>query len=107
MPTITSEMIWIKSLLATVGIFLEKPMRLFCDNQATIHIAKNPLFHGTTKHIEITCHFVRERILYSNLVMCYVPSIYQVVDIFTKALGSQQFLFLRGKLDMINSYAPP
>ena len=107
MATATSEMIQIKSLLGAMGCFLDKPMNLFCDNQATLHIAKNPIFQERTKHIKIDCYFVRERLLLEDLVTSYVPSKLQVADIFTKSLGKQQFMLLKGKLGMINSHAPP
>ena len=73
MAIVTSEMVWIKTLLAALGVFLEEPMQLFWDNQVTLYIAKNSVFHERTKHIEIDCHFVRERILSGGLVTSYLP----------------------------------
>jgi len=106
MATVTSDLIWIKSFLASMRMFMKHPMQLFCDNQAALHIAKNPVFHERTKHVEIGCYFVRKRLLSGELVTRYVPSKWQVVDIFTRALGKQQFLFLMSKLGMVNPYAP-
>jgi len=106
MATVTSEVIWVKAFLASMGVFLTRPINLFCDNQVALHIAKNPVFHERTKHIEIDCHFVRERILSGDLTPSYLPSKYQIADIFTKALGKQQFQFLHSKLGIVNPYAP-
>jgi len=107
MATVTNELIWIKSFLAAMGVYHTSPMTLFCDNQAALHISKNPVFHERTKHIEMDCHFVQERLLSGDLTTGYVPSKYQVADIFTKALGKSQFPVLMGKLGIVNPYAPP
>ena len=107
MTTTTSELVWIKSFLAAMGIFHTFPMKLFCDNQAALHIAKNPVFHERTKYIEIDCHFVRERLLSGELTTGYISSKNQVADIFTKAVGRHHFQFLQGKMGIVNPYAPP
>ena len=39
------------------------PMPMYCDNQAAIFIFGNLAFHERTKHIEIDCHFIRDKVL--------------------------------------------
>ena len=56
------EIMWIHQLLMDVGIETSLPVKLWHDNQAVMHIASNSVFHERTKHIEINCHFVREKI---------------------------------------------
>ena len=72
------EIMWIRQLLLEVGIETSIPAKLWCDNQATRHIASKPVFHERTKHIEIDCHFVPEKI--------------QLGDIFTKPLSGDRLV---------------
>ena len=62
MTQFVCEILWICQLLMEVGIKTSVPAKLWCDNQAAMHIASNPVFHEQTKHIEIDYHFVCEKI---------------------------------------------
>ena len=52
MAATTSELVWIKSFLASLGVFHTQAMQLFCDSQAALHIARNLVFHERTKHTD-------------------------------------------------------
>lgn len=106
MASAVSELVWIKLFLASLGVFQKRPIRLYCDSQAALHIANNPVFHERTKHIEIDCHFVREKLAVGMLQLSHIGSKQQPADLFTKALGSTQFHHLKGKLGMIDLHAP-
>ncbi|PKI59617.1 hypothetical protein CRG98_020026 [Punica granatum] len=106
MAATVSEVIWLRSLLSSLGVQMTAPTRLFCDNQAALHIAANPVFHERTKHIEIDCHFVREHLKSGVVTTDYLPTRLQLADIFMKALGRDRFRFLLSKLGIRDLHAP-
>lgn len=91
MASITCELIWLRYLLRDLWVTHTQPATLYCDNQATLHIDANSVFHERTKHIEIDCHVVWERIKREELKTAYISTGNQMADISTKALGKHHF----------------
>nr|GEZ31480.1 retrovirus-related Pol polyprotein from transposon TNT 1-94 [Tanacetum cinerariifolium] len=61
------------------------------DNTSAIAISNNLVRHSTTKHIDIRYHFIRDHILKGGIGLHFVPTQYQIVDIFTKPLDEPTF----------------
>ena len=59
-------------------------MKLICDNQVVLHISSNPVFYEKTKHIEVDCHFIIEKIASGCMTTSFVNSNDQLADIVIK-----------------------
>ena len=105
MVTTTCEVTWFLYLLKDLHISREKPVLMYCDNQAALHISASLVFHERSKHIEVDYHIVRNKVLNGTINTFYVSSKNQLADIFTKALGVNNFLRLLKRLGIINIFA--
>lgn len=95
-----AEVTWMVRILQEIGVVNLKPVTLHCDNQSALHIARNPVFHERTKHIDLDCHFTREKVMEGLIELTYLPTTHQLADVFTKVLPSAQFTNLLSKLGM-------
>ena len=106
MAAIACELKWFKGLLLILGVNRPTAIRLFCDSQFALHIAKNPVFHEHTKHIDVDYHFVRDAITDDLIAPSYVHTTAQLADIFTQALEKLQFDTFLSKLGIYDPHAP-
>jgi hypothetical protein len=72
------------------------------DNKSTISLARNPIAHGRSKHIEIKFHFLRDQVSKGKLKLTHCRTEVQIVDILTKPLKIERFKELRKMLKVIS-----
>ncbi|GKE64635.1 hypothetical protein Tco_1518796 [Tanacetum coccineum] len=101
-----ADILWMKSQLTNYDIIYEK-VPIFCDNTSAIAISNNPELYSRTKHIDIRYHFIRDHILKGDIELHFVPTQYQLADIFTKPLIEPTFKRLIVELGMLNIESKP
>jgi hypothetical protein len=94
----TQEAIYLRMLFEESGMKVEQPLVIKEDNQACISFTRQPGDHTRTKHIDVRSCFVRRWVECGELVLEHVDTTQQLADIFTKALDTRQFQFLRDHL---------
>jgi hypothetical protein len=89
------EAIWLRRFLTELRfekeVRLQLPTIIHEDNQSAIALAKNPIHHARSKHIDIQFHFIRERIEAGEIELVYTPTEHMTADILTKALAAPKF----------------
>ncbi|GJR45598.1 hypothetical protein Tco_1313701 [Tanacetum coccineum] len=101
-----ANILWIKSQLNDYDIIYER-VPIFCDNTSAIAISNNLVLHSRTKHIDIKSYFIRDHILKGDIELHFIPTQYQLADIFTKPLDEPTFKRLIVKLGMLNIDSKP
>ncbi|GKC65091.1 hypothetical protein Tco_1097689 [Tanacetum coccineum] len=93
--------LWIQNQLLDYGYNFMNT-KIFIDNESTICIVKNPVFHSKTKHIEIRHHFIRDSDEKRLIQVIKIHTDHNVVDLLTKALDVSRFQFLTASIGMLN-----
>lgn len=104
LSTTVCELQWISYLASDLGVQFSLPLPLWCDNKAALHITANPVFHERTKHLDIDCHFVRQKFKDGFIVPMFIPTGSQLADSFTKILTGTHFRTLVSKLGLCDVY---
>ncbi|XP_058755682.1 secreted RxLR effector protein 161-like [Vicia villosa] len=91
----TQQSLWLRKILEDIGEKQEESLLLHCENKSAIAMAKNPVFHSRTRHINIKHHFIRSVIENGDVELVFCSSQEQLAYIFTKALPRGRFQQLR------------
>ncbi|WVZ80796.1 hypothetical protein U9M48_028247 [Paspalum notatum var. saurae] len=92
-----SQLLWMKATLSDFGLRFGK-IPLLVDSTSAISVAKNPVLHSRTKHIDVRFHFLRDHYEKGDIDLVHVVSANQLADIFIKPLEFDTFTRLRGEL---------
>jgi len=84
------ELQWLQYLCHDLHTNIFESFVIYCDNKFAIFIAKNPMFHERTKHIEIDCHFFRTKLQEGLIHLISVSSTKQVTDMLTEPLHEHE-----------------
>lgn len=97
-----AQVLWMKNQLHDYGTdFRQIP--IYCDNTSAIAISNNPCLHSRTKHIDLRYHFIRDHVMKEDVELHFIPTEYQLADLFTKPLDEARFNFLISELGMLNA----
>ncbi|CAM8947603.1 unnamed protein product [Rhodiola kirilowii] len=96
-----AQILWLRNQLSDFNLHFDQ-VPIFCDNTSAISIAKNPVQHGKSKHIEIKHHFLRDCVEKELVTINFCRNEDQVADIFTKSLHKDAFEKLRMELGLMS-----
>jgi hypothetical protein len=85
----SKEEVWLQRLCSGIGL-VQQAVRLDCDSQSAIFLAKNPTYHSKTNHIDVQYHFVRDMVEEKKVLLEKVDTLKNVVDSLTKFVRAQK-----------------
>ena len=90
----SKEAVWLQRLCSSMGL-VQRAIRIDCDSQSSIFLAKNPAYHSKTKHIDVQYHFVRDMIEDKKVLLEKVDTLKNTADALTKSMSSEKLSWCR------------
>ena len=91
---VRKEAFWLQRLCSSMGL-VQQAIRIDCDSQSEIFLAKNPAYYSNTKHIDVQYHFVRYMVEAKRVLLVKVDTLKNVTDALTKFVSTQKFSWCR------------
>jgi hypothetical protein len=99
---VAMQAMWLRNLLSELTGIKPKVVTMFVDNNSSIQLMKNPVFHGHSKHIDIKYHYIRECVEHGQISVKRASTLEQKADSLTTPLSAvklgvmRQLLGVRG-----------
>jgi hypothetical protein len=97
----SKEAVWLQRLCSGIG-FEQRAMKVSCDSQSTIFLAKNPAYHSKTKHIDVQYHFVRDMVESNKVLLEKVDTLENIADSLTKSVSVVKFSWCREAMGIVS-----
>ncbi len=97
----SKEAVWLQILCSGIGL-VQKLVRLDCDSQSAIFLAKNLACHSKTKHIDVQYHFVRDMVEEKKVLLEKVDTLKSVVDSVTNSVSTKKFSWCRVTMGIVD-----
>jgi hypothetical protein len=82
----SKETVWLQRMCSGIG-FDQRAMKVICDSQSAILMAKNHAYHSKTKHIDVKYHFIRDMVEINKVLPKKVDTLENIADSLTKSVS--------------------
>ena len=87
---VSKEAVWMADFLQNLGVSLHGLMVVNADNQGSIALVKNPVFHDCSKHIDIQYHYTCKLTKQERIQLNHIPTKDMLADVLTQSLPCAQ-----------------
>lgn len=97
----SKEEIWLQRLCSGIR-FEQRAMKVSCDSQSKIFLAKNPAYHSKTKHIDVQYHLVRDMVESNKVLLEKVDMLENITYLLTKSMSVVKFSWCREEMGIVS-----
>ena len=94
------EAVWLSRFLQCLGVTVtthaEDVVLLYSNSTSALAYAKDPKYHGKTKHIELRYHYIQDMVSQGEVILQHISTSSMVADPLTKPIA-RDLLFSHAK----------
>ena len=103
----TQQVLWLNSMYQQFGLTLPDPIKIYCDSQSALAMAKGEHVHKAAKHIDVKIHVVHDRVTRKQLAPLWISTLENFADVMTKSLPYDNFVTFVQTCGLTSSIGDP